>query len=127
MPGPVDAAQLALATISRANAEHYTWGQNCHGWHLVKEPELSVIEEVMPAQTAEQLHRHRVARQFFYVLAGEAVMEIAGKSIAIAAGEGFSVAPGQAHRIRNVSNQDVRFLVISQPSTKYGDRENLES
>lgn len=126
MPSPVDASQLLLTTISRASAEHYTWGQNCHGWHLVKETALSVIEEVMPAHTAEQLHRHHVAQQFFYILSGEAVMEIAGKSIALPAGEGFSVAPGQAHRIRNSSSREVRFLVISQPSTKYGDRENLE-
>ncbi|WP_158531647.1 MULTISPECIES: hypothetical protein [unclassified Meiothermus] len=23
---------------SKAEAEHYTWGQNCDGWHLVRRP-----------------------------------------------------------------------------------------
>jgi mannose-6-phosphate isomerase-like protein (cupin superfamily) len=35
------------------------------------------------------------------------------------------VNPDVAHRIRNLSNTEVRFLVISQPSTRNGDRENL--
>jgi len=35
------------------------------------------------------------------------------------------VNAGVPHRIRNSSASDVRFLVISQPSTKSGDRENL--
>ena len=34
--------------ISRDNAEHYRWGHECDGWHLVKDKNLSVIEEFMP-------------------------------------------------------------------------------
>ena len=30
--------------ISRSNAEHYVWGQHADGWHLVRDPKLSVIE-----------------------------------------------------------------------------------
>ena len=111
--------------ISRDNAEHYTWGENCEGWNLVRNASLSVIEEVMPPATAEQIHRHHVAQQFFYILAGEAVMEFGDKKVAMRDGQGVTVNPGVPHRILNQSNADVRFLVISQPSTKNGDRENL--
>jgi len=111
--------------VSRDNAEHYTWGENCEGWNLVRNADLSVIEEVMPPATAEQIHRHRVAQQFFYILTGEAVMEFGDKKVAMRDGQGVTVNPGVPHRIRNLSNSDVRFLVISQPSTKNGDRENL--
>jgi len=111
--------------ISRDNAEHYTWGENCEGWNLVRNADLSVIEEVMPPATAEQIHRHHVAQQFFYILAGEAVMEFGDKKVAMRDGQGVTVNPGVPHRILNQSNADVRFLVISQPSTKNGDRENL--
>jgi hypothetical protein len=34
--------------ISKHNAEHYIWGDNCDGWRLVKIPDLSVIHERMP-------------------------------------------------------------------------------
>jgi mannose-6-phosphate isomerase-like protein (cupin superfamily) len=113
--------------ISRTTADHYIWGQQCQGWHLVRSNDLSVIEEVMPPGTSEQIHRHHVAQQFFYVLAGEAVMEFAGSKIAVGQGQGVAVAPGTPHRIGNASQAEVRFLVISQPSTKNGDRENLNA
>lgn len=54
--------------VNRGNAEHYRWGADCDAWHLVKDAELSVIEECMPPGTAETLHYHQRAQQFFYVL-----------------------------------------------------------
>ena len=36
-------------TTSLANAEHYVWGDGCDGWHLLKHPDLSVIQERVPA------------------------------------------------------------------------------
>jgi len=43
MPKNADAAQPGL--VSREIAEHYRWGNDCDGWHLVKDGSLSVIEE----------------------------------------------------------------------------------
>ena len=34
-------------------ADHYTWGNNCDGWHLVRTPDLSIIEELMLPDTSE--------------------------------------------------------------------------
>ena len=39
--------------ISTKSAEHYKWGADCDGWHLVKTADLSVSEERMPAGTSE--------------------------------------------------------------------------
>jgi mannose-6-phosphate isomerase-like protein (cupin superfamily) len=107
--------------ISRENAEHYTWGNACDGWHLVREPQLGVIEERMPPGAAEVRHYHQQARQFFYILAGEAVMEVDGRAVPLSAGEGLHIAPGVPHQIRNESGDPVRFLVVSQPHS-HGDR-----
>ena len=114
-----------METISRESAEHYIWGEACQGWRLVQNAGLSVIEEIMPPGTSEQIHRHHVAQQFFYVLSGGAVMEFAEREVTIRPGQGVQVNAGVPHRIRNSSASDVRFLVISQPFTKSGDRENL--
>ncbi len=110
-----------MSPVGRANAEHYAWGQGCDGWHLLKQDGLSVIEERMPPDTAEVRHYHVQARQFFYVLAGRAELEVEGVVSVLGAGEGLHVAPGQAHRMRNGSNADTRFLVISSPRA-HGDR-----
>lgn len=107
--------------ISKQNAEHYIWGDNCDGWHLVKNKELSVIHERMPVNTAEVIHYHNQARQFFFVLSGFATIEIDGEKIILTPQEGLEVAPLIEHQIRNESNQDVEFLVRSQPNSR-GDR-----
>ena len=107
--------------ISTATAPHYQWGEDCDGWHLVRTDALSVIEERMPPATAERRHLHNRARQFFYVLAGELTLEVDGEGHLLRAGEGLEVAPKLAHQAFNQGEQDVRFLVTSQPPS-HGDR-----
>lgn len=107
--------------VSKAKAEHYTWGQNCDGWHLVRQPELGVIQERMPPGTSEVRHLHRQARQFFFVLAGRASFELDGEELELEPGEGVEVEAGTPHRIANRSVEDLEFLVISQPHAQ-GDR-----
>lgn len=118
------------APVSIASAEHYTWselpgearGEVCDGWHLLRESNLSVIEERMPPRTQEQRHLHSRSRQFFYVLQGELTMELAGTHHQLTAGQGLEIPPGQPHQALNKSDKDVRFLVISQPPS-HGDRQ----
>ena len=107
---------------SRQNSEHYTWGKDCDGWHLVKNEMLSVIEERMLPGTSEVRHFHHHAQQFFYILSGEATMEVSGEIVKLRAGEGILIVPGIPHQMKNESTADVRFLVISQPAS-HGDRE----
>ncbi|OON69610.1 cupin domain-containing protein [Hymenobacter sp. CRA2] len=107
-----------------ATAEHYRWGDQCDGWHLVKTPELSVIQERMPPGTAEQYHYHERAQQFFYVLAGTATFEIEGQWLTLTAGQGLHVPAGLRHRILNQATAELWFTVTSQPMA-HGDRVNV--
>lgn len=107
--------------ISTKTAEHYTWGGCCDGWHLLRAPGLSVIQERMPAGAAEVRHMHERARQFFYVLAGRLTIELDGALQHLCAGEGLEVPPGAAHQALNDSGDDVHFLVVSHPPS-HGDR-----
>jgi mannose-6-phosphate isomerase-like protein (cupin superfamily) len=114
---------MDISAISKATAEHYTWGNGCDGWHLVKNPQLSVIQERMPPRTAEVRHFHHHAQQFFYVLAGDAVLEVDGRTMVLSAGEGIWIPAEISHQMRNDSVDEVHFLVISHPPS-HGDREN---
>jgi mannose-6-phosphate isomerase-like protein (cupin superfamily) len=111
--------------ISTKSAEHYKWGgpqaTDCDGWYLVKTPELSVIEELMPPGTKETLHSHVHSRQFFYVLEGELTMEIEYHDFVLHKGEGIEVSPGQRHQALNKSASPLRIVVTSQPPS-HGDR-----
>jgi mannose-6-phosphate isomerase-like protein (cupin superfamily) len=105
--------------ISTKSAEHYKWGgpqaTDCDGWHLVKTPELSVIEELMPPGTSEARHSHVRARQFFFVLEGELTLEVEHHDFVLQSGEGLEVSPGQRHQAMNRSPRPMRMLVTSQP------------
>ncbi|WP_426062259.1 cupin domain-containing protein [Hymenobacter sp. B1770] len=118
------ASDLTLTACSTATSEYYGWGDGCEGWHLVKTSALSIIQERMPPGTAEQLHYHARAQQFFYVLAGTATFEIAGQEVTVTAGQGLHIAPHVPHRILNQTQDSLTFTVTSQPMA-HGDRVNL--
>ncbi|ELZ9927772.1 cupin domain-containing protein [Cronobacter malonaticus] len=110
--------------ISKANAEHYLWGGDCDGWHLVKNQNLSVIHERMPVGRAEQRHYHEQARQCFFVLSGQLTMALNGERVTLTAGEAIEIPPLAPHQARNDGQEAVEFLVISQPTMR-GDRVDL--
>jgi len=110
--------------VSTEKAEHYLWGRNCDGWHLLKRDDMSVIQERVPAGGAEVLHYHERARQFFYMLEGEGTMSFEDHEVILHEGQGLEIAPMIKHQFKNNSNADVHFLVTSVPSTR-GDRINL--
>lgn len=110
-----------MRSISAANAEHYTWGNRCDGWYLVRSDEMHIIEECMPPGASEMRHSHVRARQFFYVLEGELTMEVEGEDFVLRAGDGLEIAPGKAHQAMNRNAEATRFLVTSQPPS-HGDR-----
>ena len=96
----------------------YRWGNNCDGWVFVDTDELSVKQERMPLQAVETLHYHEKAQQFFFILKGIATFEVEGELFTVKANEGFYIDPGIKHRIANNSNEDLEFILSSQPSTK---------
>lgn len=108
--------------VSRSHPlKHYLWGNNCDGWNLVDQPGLSVKMERMPPHTAEETHYHELARQFFFILKGVAVFEFAAQRVTVAAQQGLEIPPRLRHRIINETEEDLEFILCSQPSTA-GDR-----
>ncbi|WP_461532665.1 cupin domain-containing protein [Sinomicrobium sp.] len=106
---------------TKENSEHYIWGDNCSGWHLLKSKSLSVIEEMMPPKTQEKKHYHSNAQQFFRILKGKATFEIEDATIEVESGAGIHIPPNVKHRIRNDQTENLEFIVISEPTTR-GDR-----
>ena len=109
---------------STDNAEHYIWGNQCDGWHLLKSDGLSVIQERMPPGTSEQLHYHQHAQQVLYILSGTATFEIEGAVKSVNAHQSIHIQKNTKHRILNNEDTDLHFLVISEPKS-HGDRVNI--
>ena len=113
-----------LQVVDVTSGERYQWGSGSEGWHLLNRPELSVIQERVPPGDRERRHFHSKARQFFYVLEGQAVLEVGGSRLEVRAGQGLEVPPGVAHQFMNESQSAVTFLVVSCPHS-HGDRTNV--
>ena len=112
---------VAMKHVSIENAAHYTWGEGCDGWHLVRSESLSVIRERVPPGRGEVRHLHTFAEQFFYVLSGEASLEADGCLYTLQPGEGLHLPAGVAHQLTNRAGVDLHFLVTSTPPS-HGDR-----
>jgi len=106
------------------NAESFTWGDDCVGWHLLKTDSLSIIQEKIPPGSSELLHIHKNPQQLFYILSGVATFEIDGRTVVINAKESIHIPKMTKHCITNKGDQDLEFLVISEPKS-HGDRQNL--
>jgi len=112
-----------MKIVNTGNSEHYKWGNDSDGWHLLKSDTLSVIEENVPPKEKEERHYHNESQQFFYILSGIAHIEIAGSTFEVQAGSGIHIPAKLPHQLVNNSSVNLRFLVISQPKS-HGDRIN---
>ncbi|TNE73602.1 cupin domain-containing protein [bacterium] len=113
-----------MKQISKQNAPHYQWGNQCDSWILSSNPHLSVKQELMPPQTREQNHLHQFAQQTFYILSGTANMHTENSVFELVKGDSLTIPPKTAHFIENLRDEPLEFLVISQPDTAL-DRINL--
>lgn len=107
-----------MSAVSKDNCiKYYKWGNNCDGWVLLDTENLSVKHERMPPLTSETLHYHEKAQQFFFILKGIATFEVEEKSFTVQTGEGFHIEAMKKHRIINNTNEDLEFILGSQPKT----------
>ncbi|WP_199137701.1 cupin domain-containing protein [Pedobacter sp. ASV12] len=112
--------------LSKENClSHYKWGNNCDGWNFVVGDDAVIKQELMPAQTAEKLHFHIRATQFFFILKGQATFLVDGETHVVNAQEGLQIKAGQPHQIINATMQDLEFVLFSYPSTQ-NDRTDCE-
>ncbi|UQB68351.1 cupin domain-containing protein [Epilithonimonas zeae] len=102
---------------SKQNTEHYNWGGNCDSWVLLNSDNLSIKQEVMPPNSKEELHFHKNAQQFFFILKGKATFVVDEEVFEVAENSGFHIASNKKHLIKNQSDFGLEFLVISNPST----------
>lgn len=61
------------------------------------------------------------ARQFFYILSGQATMRLADGEEVLNVGDGIEIAPMEAHQMINASCGEIEFIVASAPKS-HGDK-----
>ena len=105
--------------LGKDTAFHYTWGGDCDAWALLESKGLRIVQERMPPNRSEVMHRHERAQQLFFVLAGTLTMVLDGEdAVRIGARRALNVPSGTRHQARNDGEAAVEFLVVAQPSTE---------
>ena len=80
--------------------------------HDFKEPGYLLQVVTIPVQTRQRLHLHQEQTEVFYVLEGQAVIELAGEELLARPGDAFVCSPGDQHSLWNRSDEDFRLLVF---------------
>jgi len=66
----------------------------------------------VPPRTKQRLHFHREQTEVFYVLEGQAAIELAGEELLARPGDAFVCGSGDHHSLWNRSDAEFRLLVF---------------
>jgi len=69
----------------------------------------------MPPWSANTLHKHIRAEEFYFVLEGTGRMRIGGETVTVPKYGGVLVGPDQLRQVFNDTDQDVLWLIIGAP------------
>ncbi len=94
--------------------------------HLMKIPNADYLERTgsenmgarlwrLPPMSANTLHRHIRAEEFYFVLEGTGRLRVAGRTLTVPKYGGVHVAPDQMRQVFNDTDQEVLWLVIGAP------------
>lgn len=75
----------------------------------------SLAEATLPAGGRTERHHHAVSEEMYYLLAGEALMEIDGEEKRVTAGDAILIPVGTRHQITNTGTGDLTFLCTCSP------------
>lgn len=66
----------------------------------------------LPAGSAFRAHYHEDMEEVFVILTGRVEMTVDQEVIELHAGDAIQIAPGEVHRMQNVTDADLEYLVV---------------
>ena len=73
----------------------------------------------VPAGAGTDRHYHKASEEFYFMLEGEAQMEIDGETCSVGPGDGILIPPGAWHQI--IAKSRARFLCCCAPPYDHAD------
>ena len=81
-------------------------------WDDFEAPGHLLLVVTVAPHTKQRLHLHRQQTEVFYVLEGQAAIEIAGEEFTAQPGDAFICSPGDKHSLWNQSAEDFKLVVF---------------
>ena len=76
----------------------------------------SLARIVIPTGKSSNLHYHKITEETYFILKGEAGMQVNGKKVQLIPGQACYLAPGDVHQIHNEGEADLVFLAFCAPA-----------
>ena len=103
------------------NTRKVKWADNCFSWHFIDRKDVSLkMEEIYPGGSSD-FHCHARSLQFFFILEGEATIDLGDTRFEMKKHEGIEIPLKKKHRITNSGDKGLLFLLLSCPSIKKND------
>lgn len=67
---------------------------------------------IIPANTKQRLHAHKIQTEIFYILEGESIITINQIDYVAHQGDAFICSPGDTHNLWNKSDKDFKLVVF---------------
>ncbi len=110
---------MILQRKNQLNTLFYTWGKLCEGWHYLSIPSVGVKLEMMPKDSIEKWHGHRFADQMFFIMSGQALIELQDEQMLLQENESVHIPPRRLHRILNPTDGDIKFMIVTAPNNLF--------
>ncbi len=81
----------------------------------------SLAEAGLPPDGATQRHYHRKSEELYFILEGQATMEINGETREVSPGDGILIPAGAWHQIHASKDTPLRFLCCCSPPYSHED------
>lgn len=81
----------------------------------------SLAHALVTAGESTRWHKHVETEEIYYVLSGDAAMQIGGETERVGAGDAVLIPPGAEHRIRCVGPEPLEILCICSPPYEHAD------
>jgi mannose-6-phosphate isomerase-like protein (cupin superfamily) len=75
----------------------------------------SMAEAALPPGGRTERHHHKVSEEMYYLVEGEALMEIDGEERAVTVGDAILIPVGSWHQITNTGSGEMRMIVTCAP------------
>lgn len=87
----------------------------------------SLAEARLAPGGATTPHYHPRTEEIYYILTGEAEMQIDGRMARVGPGDAIAIPPNATHQITNVGSSELKFLCCCAPPYEHEDTVLLET
>ena len=95
-----------------------------HPNHM-KVKNISLAEAVVKPNEETFLHIHKTSEEIYHITEGKGIMQLGDETFEVKKGDSILIPPNTPHKIKNISEEELKILCICSPPYSHEDTELL--